>query len=304
MILVTGGFGFIGSNLIRVLNAKGIIDIVIVDDLTDGSKMMNLNGCEFHSYYDVDSFFRDFDDWDRIKFIFHEGAISSTREMNGTLMMKRNYDFSVKLFNRSFERKIPFQYASSASVYGNVPNNVRIPEDAPANPQTPYAFTKNLFDNTVKKLLASEHFPKMEFNVQGLRYFNVYGANESHKKDQASPITKFTLQAKETGVIKLFEGSENIYRDFVCVDDVVQAKIELAFNKMNSGIYNIGTGYATAFKNIAETIAKIEGATVEIIPFPKEFKDAYQYWTCADISKLRDSGVNTQFRTVGQYLKV
>ena len=304
MILVTGGFGFIGSNLIRVLNAKGINDIIIVDDLTDGSKMMNLNGCEFHSYYEVDSFFRDFDDWDKIKFIFHEGAISSTREMNGILMMKRNYDFSVRLFNKAFENKIPFQYASSASVYGNVPKNVRIPEDAPTNPQTPYAFTKNLFDNKVKKLLSSEHFPKMEFNVQGLRYFNVYGANESHKKDQASPITKFTQQAKETGVIKLFEDSENIYRDFIWVDDLIQAKLELAFTRMNSGIFNLGSGAVSSFKEVADIIASKENAKIEIIPFPPQYKDAYQYWTCADLKKLREAGIVTSFRTIRQYFNI
>lgn len=301
MILVTGGFGFIGSNLIRVLNSRGINEIVVVDDLSDGSKMMNLNGCKFSEYYDVDSFFMHFTDWDKLKFIFHEGAISSTREKNGKLLMDRNYNYSIRLFNKAFEYRIPFQYASSAGVYGTVPSNVRIPEGAPLNPQTPYAFTKSLFDEKVTKLLDSEHFPKMEFNVQGLRYFNVYGANESHKKDQASPITKFTVSAKETGVIKIFEGSDKIYRDFVCVDDVVQAKLELAFNRMNSGIFNIGTGYATSFKNIADLIASMEGARVETIPFPKEYKDAYQYWTCADLTKLRDAGVNTPFRTVGQY---
>ena len=304
MILVTGGFGFIGSNLIRVLNARGVNDIVVVDDLTDGVKMMNLNGCEFSAYYDADTFFRDFDDWKNVKDIFHEGAISSTSELNGTLMKKRNFEFSMRLFNKAFENKIPFQYASSASVYGNVPTNVRIPEDAPTNPQTPYAFTKNLFDDKVKKLLASEHFPKMEFNVQGLRYFNVYGANEFHKKEQASPITKFTLQAKETGVIKLFDGSENIYRDFVCVDDVVQAKLDLAFNRMKSGIFNIGTGAVSSFKEVAEIIASRENARVEIVPFPPQFKNAYQYWTCADLTKLREAGITTPFRTVRQYFNV
>jgi ADP-L-glycero-D-manno-heptose 6-epimerase len=189
-------------------------------------------------------------------------------------------------------------------VYGNVPKNVRIPEDAPSNPQTPYAFTKNLFDNKVKKLLSSEHFPKMEFNVQGLRYFNVYGANESHKKDQASPITKFTLQAKETGVIKLFEGSENIYRDFVWVDDLIQAKLELAFTKMNSGIFNLGSGTVSSFRELADIIASKENAKIEVIPFPSQYKDAYQYWTCADLKKLREAGIVTSFRTIRQYFNI
>lgn len=303
MILVTGGFGFIGSNLIRILNAKGINEIIVVDDLSDGLKMTNLNGCEFSHYYDVNRFFTDFDDWKEIKFIFHEGAISSTREMNGTLMMERNYDFSLKLFHKAFEYRIPFQYASSASVYGNIPPNVMVTEEAPTSPQTPYAFTKNLFDQKINKLLSSEHFPKMEFNVQGLRYFNVYGSNEIHKKDQASPITKFTLQAKHTGIIRLFEGSENIYRDFVCVDDVIQAKIELAFNRMNSGIFNIGTGVPVSFSTVAHLISQKIPCRIEIVPFPNEFRNAYQYWTCADISKLRNAGVRTHFRTIEDYIQ-
>ena len=117
MILVTGGFGFIGSNLIKALNARGISEITVVDDLTDGNKMMNLNGTAFGDYYDVDSFFDTFSDWDSLKFIFHEGAISSTRELNGTLLMKRNFDFSGKILQKAFEHKIPLQYASSASFF-------------------------------------------------------------------------------------------------------------------------------------------------------------------------------------------
>lgn len=302
MILVTGGFGFIGSHLIRVLNARGVSDIVVVDDLTDGSKMTNLNGCTFSQFYEVDDFFRYFEEWSDVKFIFHEGAISSTREMNGTLMMKRNYDFSTKLLNKAFEYKIPFQYASSASIYGNVPSNVRIPETAPTQPQTPYAFTKNLFDIKVKKLIESDYFSQLDFNVQGLRYFNVYGSNEYHKKDQASPITKFTLQARKDGVIKIFEGSENIFRDFVCVDDVIQAKLDLAFNRMKSGIFNIGSGLPVSFQDVANMIAHKESARIEKIPFPQEFKDAYQYWTCADLTKLREAGVSTHFRSLENYL--
>jgi ADP-L-glycero-D-manno-heptose 6-epimerase len=301
MILVTGGFGFIGSNLIRILNSRGITDIVVVDDLTNGAKMLNLNSCEFSNYYDVDEFFGRFDDWKSLKFIFHEGAISSTREMNGSLIMKRNYQFSEKLFGQAFINKIPFQYASSASVYGNVPPNVRIPEIAPTNPQTPYAFSKLLFDNKVKKIINSDYFPNMEFNVQGLRYFNVYGSNEDHKGDQASPITKFKIQAKETNQIQLFEGSENIFRDFVYVDDVVQAKLDLAFNRMNSGIFNIGTGNPISFKEVAMIVAKNQGANIVTVPFPNQYKNAYQYWTCADLTKLRNAGVSTSFRSVEEF---
>lgn len=304
MILVTGGFGFIGSNLIKALNARGITEITVVDDLTDGNKMMNLNGTAFGDYYDVDSFFDTFSDWDSLKFIFHEGAISSTRETNGTLLMKRNYEFSEKLLRKSFEHKIPFQYASSASVYGDMPANSRVPESASMYPQTPYAFSKYMFDKKIIKLMESEYSSKFEFNIQGLRYFNVYGENELHKGDQASPITKFTKQARETGKIKLFSGSESIFRDFVCVEDIVQAKIELAFNKMNSGIFNFGTGAPESFARVAEIIAHRENAKVETVPFPKEYQTKYQYWTCADMTKLRDAGIKTHFRSINEFFKI
>jgi len=304
MILVTGGFGFIGSNLIKALNARGISEITVVDDLTDGNKMMNLNGTAFGDYYDVDSFFDTFSAWDSVKFIFHEGAISSTRETNGTLLMKRNYEFSEKLLRKSFEHKIPFQYASSASVYGDMPPNFRVPESTSMYPQTPYAFSKYMFDKKIIKLMESEYSSKFEFNIQGLRYFNVYGENELHKGDQASPITKFTIQARETGKIRLFSGSESIFRDFVCVEDIVQAKIELAFNKMNSGIFNLGTGAPESFARVAEIIAQRENAKVETVSFPKEYQTKYQYWTCADMTKLRDAGIKTHFRSINEFFKI
>ena len=304
MILVTGGFGFIGSNLIKALNARGISEITVVDDLTDGNKMMNLNGTAFGDYYDVDSFFDTFSDWDSVKFIFHEGAISSTRETNGTLLMKRNYEFSEKLLRKSFEHKIPFQYASSASVYGDMPANFRVPESASMYPQTPYAFSKYMFDKKIIKLMESEYSSKFEFNIQGLRYFNVYGENELHKGDQASPITKFTKQARDTGKIRIFSGSESIFRDFVCVEDIVQAKIELAFNKMNSGIFNFGTGAPESFARVAEIIAQRENAKVETVSFPKEYQTKYQYWTCADMTKLRDAGIKTHFRSINEFFKI
>ena len=304
MILVTGGFGFIGSNLIKALNARGITEIVVVDDLTDGNKMMNLNGATFGDYYDADSFFDTFSDWDSVKMIFHEGAISSTRETNGTLLMKRNFDFSGKILQKAFQHKIPFQYASSASVYGQIPSNFLIAENMPMQPQTPYAFTKYLFDKKIIKLMESEHFDKFEFNIQGLRYFNVYGNNELHKGDQASPITKFTKQARETGKIRIFSGSETMFRDFVCVDDVVQAKLDLAFNKMSSGIFNIGTGIPETFAKVAEIIAHRENARIEVIPFPKEYGNKYQHWTCADLTKLREVGIQTKFKSINEYFNI
>jgi ADP-L-glycero-D-manno-heptose 6-epimerase len=276
-------------------------DIIVVDDLTDGRKMTNLNHCEYRDYYDVDDFLEKFDRWEDISFIFHEGAISATREMNGKLIMQRNYQYSKAILNKAFTHKIPFQYASSGSVYGNIPHNNAAHEGAPLQPQTPYAVSKALFDMEISRLLDSEHFHRMEFNIQGLRYFNVYGRNEDHKSDP-SPVTKFKKQAKEKGKIVLFEGSENIYRDFICVDDIVQIKLDLMFSRMRSGIYNLGTGTPTSFSIIAEHIARKENAQIEIIPFPEEYKNAYQYWTCAGISKLHEIGIKPNFTQIHDYI--
>jgi ADP-L-glycero-D-manno-heptose 6-epimerase len=275
---VTGGFGFIGSNLIMRLNKLGKTDIVIVDDLTDSRKLTNLENAEFTDYYDVDTFFQTFTDWDCLTQIFHEGAISSTREMNGKLIMSRNYEFSSKLMKYAIEYNIPFQYASSASIYGNIEVVTSIREDYPFKPQTPYAHSKALFDTKVFALNDC-------YQIQGLRYFNVCGPNEGHKGDQASPVHKFIKQAQETERIKIFQGSDSIFRDFISVDDVVSIKLELAQRKTR-GIFNVGTGTPHSFDLIAKIIAEMTNAKIDIIPFPEEYKSKYQYWTCADMSRL------------------
>lgn len=288
MILVTGGFGFIGSNLVKRLNETGITDIVIVDDLTDSRKLKYLDDAVFSDYYDVDSFFDQFNDWGYLTHIFHDGAISSTREMNGKLIMNRNFVFSSRLLERAIKYDIPFQYASSASVYGNIETNTSVKENYPLKPQTPYAYSKALFDKKILKLNG-------RYRIQGLRYFNVCGPNEDHKDDQASPVHKFIKQAQESGRIKIFQGSDSIFRDFISVDDVVSIKINLAFNKPNNGIFNVGTGTPHSFEMIANIIAELTQAKIDVISFPEEYKSKYQYWTCADMSRL---GFNHKFKSL------
>lgn len=302
MIVVTGGFGFIGSNLIKLLNARGINDIIIVDDIEDGNKLKNLSGCGFREYYDVDDFFEEFTEWSSVQILFHEGAISSTTEMNGKLLMKRNYDYSCKLFNKAIEHGFLLQYASSASVYGVVDSNTLMSENLPLRASSPYAFTKALFDMKVQRFLSADWFSQTGANIQGLRYFNVYGRNEQHKGDQASPITKFENQARDTGKIKIFEGSENVYRDFVCVEDLVLAKLELAQIGKVNGIFNIGSGEVASFRQVADHIARKYNAAVEVVPFPNNLKGQYQYWTKSDNTKLREAGIGTYFRTIDQYI--
>lgn len=301
MIIVTGGFGFIGSNIIRNLNGRGQNNIFVVDDLSNGYKFKNLADCEINDYFDVDSFFEEFPNhlWEKITHIFHEGAISSTTEWNGKLVMDRNYKFSDKLLNKALENKIPFSYASSASVYGST---THFTEDGPLDPMNMYAYSKSLFDKKVDRLISMDWFQNSPYIVQGYRYFNVYGRGEEHKGDQASPIYKFTKQAIETGKIEVFEGSEKFRRDFVCAEDLALLKIEMLERNI-SGIFNAGTGKSISFMDVAHLVARKTGAKIDIIPFPQHLKGHYQEFTQANLNKLNTVGCPVGFRSVEEYLR-
>lgn len=252
-ILVTGHEGFIGKNLASYLQYKG----------------HDVEGWEWQ-----ENKFPDAQQYDKV---IHLGAISSTTETDIEKVMKQNYEYTMKLIEICDMMGTSIQYASSASVYGQ--GNNGFTEESMCSPQSPYAWSKYLIDRWVK-----EYQDDFKINIQGFRYFNVYGNFEDHKGDQASPVTKFTKQAKETGKIYLFENSDAYLRDFVSVQDVCLVHEKMLEMDIN-GIFNVGTGVARSFKSIADTIAKKYNAEVVEIPMPDKLKGQYQEYTCANMSK-------------------
>jgi len=249
-ILITGHKGFIGQNMVNAL--KDDHELSLYEWGEEPPEFEGLDWC------------------------IHLGAISSTAETDVEKVMRQNHDFSCMLLMACQLNKVNLQYASSASVYG-LDSDFR--EDSLPSPQSPYAWSKYLFDRHVK----NQNFDGIR--VQGFRYFNVYGPHEDHK-DQPSPQHKFTKQAKETGVIKLFEGSENFRRDFIPVSEVINVHKKF-FDVTESGIWNVGTGKPQSFQHIAETIAESMEAKIEYIPMPENLKSQYQTYTCANTEKLR-----------------
>lgn len=250
-ILITGHNGFIGKNMTNALKDKHELSFY-----EWGNEPPELEGL----------------DW-----VIHLGALTSTTETNVDKVMRQNHDFSCVMLMACQVAGVNLQYSSSASVYGPTLN---FNEDAPVSPQSPYAWSKYLFDRHVK----INRFDKII--VQGFRYFNVYGPHEDHKGDQASPYHKFEKQAKETGVIKLFDGSENFKRDFVPVETVIDVH-EKFLNVKESGVWNVGTGRTTSFEDVAKNIADKYNAKIEYIPMPENIRAQYQTYTCADVTKLR-----------------
>lgn len=253
-ILITGHQGFIGKNMMGYLESRG----------------HRVSGFEYipNVIPDVSKY-----DW-----VIHLGAISSTTEKNVEKILDQNLDFSIRLLTMCDLHGVNLQYASSASVYGS---NRDFKEDSPVYPQSPYAWSKYLFDRFVSQ-------GGFNILVQGFRYFNVYGDFEDHKGDQASPVTKFRKQARETGQIKLFENSNKYYRDFVCVEDICRLH-EKFFDIDQTGLWNVGTGRVRSFREIAEAISEIEKSNIVEIPMPADLKTQYQEFTYADLTKLNDT---------------
>lgn len=315
MIIVTGGCGLIGSNIIKALNDKGITDILVVDNLTDGHKISNIVDLDVSDYMDKIDFLELIKNESsfnarfgarNVDAIYHEGACSSTTEWDGRYVMKNNYEYTVALFEFATSHRIPFFFASSASTYGD--GNVYTEGRENEKPLHVYGYSKFLFDEYVRRRL-----PRISSQVVGLRYFNVYGPREGHKGSMASVAYHIYNQMKDGGNPKLFEGccgypNGGQMRDFVYVGDV--AKINLWFLEHNgpSGIYNCGTGRAEPFSNIAEAEIKFFGrGEIEYIPFPEHLIGHYQCFTQADLTKLRNAGCDIEFKTVAQgtteYLK-
>jgi len=292
MNIVKGGGGFIGSNIVKGLNKKGYEDILIVDDLENGNKSRNMNALSFIDYIDKDKFIENINIYrnSNLKAIIHQGACTDTMETNGKYMMSLNYEYSKKLFDFCGNNNIQFIYASSASVYGKGKNGFKeIRKNE--NPINVYAFSKFLFDQYVRR-----NKKKIENQVVGLRYFNVYGQQENHKGRMASPVYKFYNQIKQEGVAKVFEKSEKYLRDFIYVNDVVDVNLYFLENKDTSGIFNCGTGNANSFVDVANIIIKYfkKGKILEI-PFPEKLKGKYQDYTQADLNNLREEGYTNKF---------
>lgn len=268
MIILTGSSGFIGSHFANKITSGE--DILLIGQ-EDSWRLL-----------------REFDQWEKVSLILHQGAISSTTEKDLHKLWHYNVAFSCALLNIAIQYEIPIKYASSASVYGN--QNIH-QKKSTINPLNQYAISKLQVDYTVL-----DNIDKFSL-VQGFRYFNVYGSGEENKGNQASPVSKFTKEIRETGSLNLFEGSDRFLRDFICVDDVVDIVLN---NNSPSGIYDLGTGSPVSFQHVAELVAKKENGTINTIPFPEHLRGKYQTYTCADMKWIG----NYKFKTVEEYLQV
>jgi ADP-L-glycero-D-manno-heptose 6-epimerase len=313
--VVTGAAGFIGSNLVKALNERGESDIIAVDNLARADKFLNLTGCEIADFIDKHDFLAQLGAGafeGVLEAVLHQGACSDTMETDGRYMMENNYRYSVTLLDYCQEEEVPLLYASSASVYGSgrVFREARECE-APLNI---YGYSKFLFDQVVRRRL-----PDADSQIAGFRYFNVYGPNESHKGRMASVAFHFFNQFRSERRVRLFKGWDGYAdgeqkRDFVSVEDVVEVNMHFLQRSELSGIFNLGTGRAQTFNDVAaatiNACLRAEGAEaitpeemrargmIDYIAFPEALKGKYQSHTEADIAALRRAGYAEPFLTV------
>jgi len=299
VLIVTGGAGFIGSNIVRGLAAAGRDDVIVVDDLTDGHKYANIVECAIADYWDKGELFERLERLDAPpEVILHQGACAVTTEWDGRYMLAENYQYSVDLFGYCAAHGVPLIYASSAAIYGGS-SSFREDDVSAERPLNVYGYSKLLFDRYVRR-----HFESAGAQVVGLRYFNVYGPNEAHKGEMASVVWHLTRQLEETGELRLFEGSHGYAdgeqrRDFVYVDDVVSVALWFLDHRAVSGIFNVGTGKSASFNDLAAAVLDHAGTgRIRYIPFPAELESSYQSFTEADLSALRAAGYSAPFDDV------
>lgn len=314
-VIITGAAGFIGSNLVKALNERGERDIIAVDNLTRADKFLNLVDCEIADYLDKTEFVARFarGEFGAVRAVFHEGACSDTMEHDGRYMMDNNYRYSSDVLDACLAQRIPLLYASSAAIYGG--SSTFVEDRASERPLNVYGYSKFLFDQKVRRILPAAS------QVAGFRYFNVYGPRESHKARMASVAFHHFNQFRAEGRVKLF-GEYNGYaageqtRDFVSVEDLVKVKLHFYDHPEKSGIFNLGTGRAQPFNDIAvavvNTLRAREGkpalalaelvaqGLIEYVAFPDALRGKYQCFTQADPSRLRAAGYDAPFLDVQQ----
>ena len=325
-VVVTGAAGFIGSNIVRGLNARGIDDIIAVDDLTEGDKFRNLADLSIADYVDRDVFYDLFAQghYGPVEAVFHEGACSDTMESDGKYMMDNNYGVSLDLFQSCQAQGTRLLYASSAATYGGSENFRETPEFE--RPLNVYGYSKLLFDQRMRRECQG-NFASFAHQVVGFRYFNVYGPREQHKGRMASVAFHQFHQFQREGRVKLF-GAYGGYdageqrRDFVFVDDVVAVNLWFFDYPERSGIFNLGSGRAQPFNDVALSVVNalrhhngesplslaeaVAHGLIEYIPFPDALRGKYQCFTQADLGALRAAGCTHAFADVqtgvGRYM--
>jgi ADP-L-glycero-D-manno-heptose 6-epimerase len=317
-IVVTGAAGFIGSNLVKGLNARGIDDIIAVDDLTEGDKFRNLADLKIADYVDVDDFYDLFAEgaFGQVEAVFHEGACSDTMESDGKYMMDNNYTLSCELLQSCQRQGTRLLYASSAATYGGSDTFREAPEFE--KPLNVYGYSKLLFDQRLRRELGAQ-FESTQTQVAGFRYFNVYGPREQHKGRMASVAFHQFSQFQAGGKVKLFGdyggyGAGGQMRDFVFIDDVVAVNLWFLDHPGSSGIFNLGTGKAQPFNDVALTVVNtlrqsqhaaplsleeaVHGGMIDYIAFPEALIGKYQSYTQADLRALRAAGCQHVFADV------
>ena len=325
-LVVTGAAGFIGSNIVKGLNARGLSDIIAVDDLTQGDKFRNLADLQIADYVDQDTFYAAFAQgaYGPVEAVFHQGACSDTMQSDGKYMMSNNYTLTCGLYETCQSKGSRLLYASSAAIYGG--SSVFTEDLANERPLNVYGYSKLLFDQKLRRELGTELAARHQ--VVGLRYFNVYGPREQHKGRMASVAYHQFNQFRADGKVKLF-GEYGGYapgaqmRDFVFIDDVVAVNLWFFDNPQACGIFNLGSGRAQPFNDVALAVVNslraqagqpqltlaqaVSQGLIEYIPMPQGLHGKYQSYTQADLTRLRAMGCGHVFAEVAQgvsaYLK-